>query len=302
MRIGFFGLPLAALCLLADGHDLQWGVLSPISAPGLRRLRIALGARPLLLAAERSESALVADIDALVRSHPPDLIVSWYWTRRIQTEWLDSTRLGGVGVHPSLLPRHRGPNPFFWTIDRGDELAGASVHWLDANYDTGRVIAQRSLPVGHMNSWQLARALDRVSLAALRDAVGALSRGEALDGVAQDEAKATWAPEPADDALILHPSWDVERAARRIRALSPVPGLSLCVRGLDLFVTAVVTAPGPEPLAPGEAAVWPGTERVALAVQDGVLLIERAVDAETGLEFDGAALAAEVARRAPDAD
>lgn len=179
-----------------------------------------------MVSAAREEPS--ARVEALFDEHGPDLVVSWFWTRKLPIEWL--ARAPAIGVHPSLLPRHRGPNPFFWAIDAGDPLTGVSVHRLESEYDAGEVLEQRTLPVAEMDSWQLARALDRPSLAALRDVVTRISKGEVLRGRAQDPAQVSWAPEPDGPLLRVDWAWPTDRVLRRIRALSPDPGLAVEVR------------------------------------------------------------------------
>jgi methionyl-tRNA formyltransferase len=176
-------------------------------------------------------------VEQALEQESPDLLVSWFWTRKLPLAWLEAPPLGAIGVHPSLLPRHRGPNPFYWAIDSGDELTGVTVHRLAADYDTGPVIGTRSLRIGGRNSWQLARALDRPSLELLRETIQRLSRGERPSETIQDEAQVTLAPEPTGEALRVDFGWTTERVLRRIRALAPTPGLALEVQGVPLFVT-----------------------------------------------------------------
>ena len=115
MKIVFFGLPLAALLLLADGHELLSAMLTPLPHPGRRRLlRSAGGAR--IVDALALGDAFAGEVDEAMLARA-DLIVSWFWTRRLPERWLVLPRLGAIGAHPSLLPRHRGPDPFFWAID-----------------------------------------------------------------------------------------------------------------------------------------------------------------------------------------
>jgi methionyl-tRNA formyltransferase len=219
-----------------------------------------------------------ADIGALLRQEPPDLIVSWYFTRLIEPSWLALARLGGIGAHPSLLPKHRGPNPFFWAIDHGDQATGVSIHRLSAAYDTGPVLAQRSIATGDRDAWQLARALDRPSLQLLREVVHKSSRGESLPETPQDEALANWAGEPEGEQLGVDWSWPSERVLRRIRALAPVPGLALELCGVRFFVTRASRAPSyPLALNAGEAALLRdhGALQPIVRTADGALTIER---------------------------
>ena len=286
MKVAYFGLPLGALLLAADGHALSPVVLAPVPAPGRRRLLARLGAERL---------CAEADVDGRLAFEQPELLVSWFWTRRLPERWLTAPRLGGIGVHPSLLPRHRGPNPFFWAIDSGDALTGVSVHRLTPEYDRGDVLAQETLAVGERDAWQLARALDRPSLRALRATVARLAGGETVAGVAQDELLATWAPEPDGDLLRVDWSWPTERVLRRIRALAPVPGLALEIHELPFFVTrASACADVPAPLLPGEALVASGG--VSIRTGDGSVRLDQAV-IDDGREVDGPGLSALLAAR-----
>lgn len=295
MKVAYFGLPLGALALLGDGHTLSVVVLSPVPAPGRRRLARALGSAPLL---DFLEGANEGAVDLAVRSCAPDLLLSWFWTRRLPEAWLTHARLGGYNVHPSLLPRHRGPNPYFAAIDAGDRLTGVTLHRLDSNYDTGPIVAKASLPVGDRNAWQLARALDRPSLRLLRDAAHWAREGRLPAPQAQSEQDATWAGEPDGDQLRVDWRWSTARILRRIRGLAPVPGLALAIHGVDFFVTRARAASVPAlALEPGEAAVTDGD--VVIRTGDGAIAIERAVHADTEADWDGSTLASLLAEHAP---
>lgn len=276
LRVAYFGLPLGACLLHADGHELRLAVLPPVEGPGQRRLSRLLGSERIVRASELGERLDERVEEALVRD-APDLIVSWFWTRRISARVLATARLGGIGAHPSLLPRHRGPDPYFWAIDSGDSETGVTVHRLTERYDEGDILDARALAIGDRDSWQLARALDRPSLELLRARVHAFARGEAPHGAPQDEALATLAPLPSGDELRVDFRWPSERALRRIRALSPVPGLALDVEGLELTILrARVAGSFPLALEPGEAAVFGEPPTLVLRTGDGAIAVERA--------------------------
>ena len=78
-------------------------------------------------------SLLVADRDRLapvLRTVRPDAVICWAFAWRIPPEVLEIPRFGTVNYHPSLLPRHRGPNPLAWTIRTGDSHFGVTWHRL----------------------------------------------------------------------------------------------------------------------------------------------------------------------------
>ncbi len=275
-RLGFFGLPLGALTLLGEGHELAFAVLSPVPHVGRRRLIAKLGKARVIEVAE-CLGDFEAVVEAQLNEQPIDLLVSWFWTRRIPATWIAKARLGAIGVHPSLLPKHRGPNPFFAAIDAGDTLTGVTAHELTSDYDTGRVLLQNSLPVEDRDAWQLARALDRPSLSALKLATSGVLQGT-LEAHDQDPNLATWAPEPTGNALRVDWNWPTERILRRIRALGPTPGLALKLKQQAFFLTKAsrVARPNLE-LRAGEAVIWGEPKEVVIATVDGAIRLDACV-------------------------
>ncbi len=71
-----------------------------------------------------------------------DLIVTAHSHARITREALAAARLGGIGYHPSLLPRHRGIAAIEWTIKEGDPIAGGTIYHLADRMDAGAIAAQ----------------------------------------------------------------------------------------------------------------------------------------------------------------
>jgi methionyl-tRNA formyltransferase len=283
LRIACFGLPLAAYLLARDGHDVRLSVLPPIAAPGRRRLAHLLGETRLLEAGTLG-SALERRVAEELAQDPPELIVSWFWTRRLPAAWLACAKHGAIGAHPSLLPRHRGPNPYFAAIDAGDRETGVTIHRLTAEYDDGDILLSRALPVGELDAWQLARALDRPSLSLLREAVHAFASGHPPNARTQSPELVTWAPEPDAESLRVTWTWPTDRVLRRLRALSPVPGLALEIEGLLLNVTRAEPAERfPSALEPGEAAVFGDPPALILRTGDGAIAATRAI-LETGAD------------------
>ncbi len=269
MRLAFFGLPIAAVLLARDGHEIAYAAACR-PAPGWRRLRTRVAP---------GKTELTPDVNAdgtfeRARDARPDLVVSWFWTTKLPARILGLAP--SVGVHPSLLPRHRGADPFFWTIDAGDDVAGVTAHALDVEYDTGPILAQRELRVGAgWNAWRLARALDRPSLSLLRDVVRAYADGRPPAPVAQDESLATRAPEPSDEDLAIRWAWTAERIERRVRAAAPWPGAWTEIGETIVVLTRVRrTGDFPRALAPGEAAVRDDGVAVVRARDGAVELLE----------------------------
>lgn len=54
----------------------------------------------------------------------------------------NKTKLGAIGYHPSLLPRHRGRDAVRWAIHMGEQITGGTVYWLNDKADAGEIAAQ----------------------------------------------------------------------------------------------------------------------------------------------------------------
>jgi methionyl-tRNA formyltransferase len=292
LRIAFFGLPLAGVLLARDGHELVWaGVLVD---KGLRRLEkhVAPGRTERMPELER------ADVVERIARARPELLVSWFWTRPVPPAVLAIAP--AVGVHPSLLPRHRGPDPYFWAIDAGDETTGVTAHLLEPEYDTGPMLARREVRIDPgWDAWRLARVLDRPSLALLREVVRAYAEGRPPAPVKQDESLATAAPAPTEEDLALRWSWPAERIVQRVRAAAPYPGAWTEIGDELVILTRVrPTSDFPRALEPGEAAVRRDGIAIVRAADTALeLLAGRAEDDETPLDSRDLAGVVENAQR-----
>ena len=125
-----------------------------------------------------------------------DLIVAAHTHARVSPEALARSRHGGIGYHPSLLPRHRGIAAVEWTVLEGDPIAGGSVYHLADGWDAGAIAAQDWCFVARGESarelWE--RALAPMGLALLGKVVRHARDHGAVPAAAQDVRFATRAP------------------------------------------------------------------------------------------------------------
>jgi methionyl-tRNA formyltransferase len=125
-----------------------------------------------------------------------DLIVAAHSHSRVSSEALARSRLGGIGFHPSLLPRHRGIAAVEWTIQEGDPIAGGSIYHLAERMDAGAIAAQDWCFVRKGETarelWE--RALAPMGLNLLMRVIREATVTGKLPGTPQDEQFATRAP------------------------------------------------------------------------------------------------------------
>jgi methionyl-tRNA formyltransferase len=119
------------------------GRYGPVADTGELVLGAAGELDVLLPARRRSIAPLLASVE-------PDLVVCMGFPWKVPPDALAVPRLGWLNGHPSLLPRHRGPLPVAWAIREGDEEIGITFHKMDADLDTGPILAQRRHTVGEL--------------------------------------------------------------------------------------------------------------------------------------------------------
>jgi methionyl-tRNA formyltransferase len=178
-------------------------------------------------------------------------------------------RLGILNGHPSLLPRWRGPNPFGWTLRVGEPELGFTWHLMDAELDTGPVLAQGSTPLDDDDTREtLFEKLQPLTGGLL---AGALERLEAGDrGDPQPTEGATWAPVFEEEFAEIdwtRPAREIHNQVRSwfLPTRSGVSGAHTTLDGQRVKVTRSQLVRGEFPPAA------PGT---IVAQEDGALLVQ----------------------------
>jgi methionyl-tRNA formyltransferase len=99
--------------------------------------------------ASRASVACLIDTDGEneVARRGAELLLIATYHRRVVAGLACKCRVA-INLHPSILPRNRGPNPFFWSIRNGDSDTGVTAHLLAEELDAGDVCLQRRIPIG----------------------------------------------------------------------------------------------------------------------------------------------------------
>ncbi len=156
--------------------------------------RLAIAARLAGITPHILDNPKIVPGDAIAEG--TDIIIAAHTHARVSNEALARARLGGIGYHPSLLPRHRGIAAVEWTILEGDPIAGGSVYHLADGWDAGFIAAQDWCFVGKGESarelWE--RALAPMGLSLLSKVVHSARIHGVIPAVEQDPRFATKAP------------------------------------------------------------------------------------------------------------
>jgi methionyl-tRNA formyltransferase len=195
----------------------------------------------------------------------PDVMLCWGCPWKLPQAALDVARLRSVNQHFARLPRHRGPHPLAWALREGDGEFGVTWHAMDADLDTGPILAQRQVPIDDADCTieEVWPKLERAALDLLPRVFARIAAGD--PGDPQPAAGASWAgPFAADYA---HVDWtlparaihDQVRAWRLTFTPMPVNGPIAEVDGERVrLLRTSLTDPrnGGRPVPCGDGTLW----------------------------------------------
>ncbi len=285
LRVLFIGqCPEIAVATAAAGHRLV-GVTDPPPNPDrLRQLaRVSLGRErrhPLVRAAlsVRAERLPGRDVNGAeflrrAKALEPDLILCAGWPGIFGADLLALPRLGCVNFHPSLLPRHRGPQPLAWTLLHGDTETGITFHAMATNVDRGDILYQERLPVLATDDYDALR--DRCMVR------GAAAVAHVLNGV--EDATLRPVPQPIEggsterapqlEDYALDWSLPVTELHNRARAVPRRSGVPAQIEGRAVVITGAAICPERHGDAPPGTVLSRAGNTLRIAASDGVLLV-----------------------------
>lgn len=146
-----------------------------------------------------------------------DIIIVSCYGHRIGKELVSIARFGCFNLHPSLLPRYRGPEPIFWQMKTGDVL-GVSLHQVVHEFDAGNLVAQKRMIPDDGASYaainqQLAVCGAELIMQCLLD----VSAGD-LTTMPQNHDIASYFPYPDEKDFIVDINWSAQHSYNFMRA------------------------------------------------------------------------------------
>ncbi len=252
-RVVFMGTPAGAAVALDALSDMaSVEVVAAYTPPDRRSGRgqvcqatpVKQRAQHLNIPVEQPASFRNPEAAPRLAAYAPDVIVVAAYGRLLPAAALAAAPFGCLNLHPSLLPRHRGPSPVAGAILAGDQVTGITVMLLDEGMDTGPIIAQRQRAISpEHDAAGLTEELFVDGAALLMEILPRWMDGS-LSAIAQDGSLATYTRklERADGLA----DWNLsaEELARRQRAYTPWPGLHTRWDGKEVKLLEVAALPG----------------------------------------------------------
>lgn len=239
MRIIFMGTPEFALpsleYLLLTHHQVVAVYTQPDKPSGRGRTLVPPPVKRVALQhglpAIQPASMKKAEVVTQIACFKPDAIVVAAFGQILPQSILDIPRYGCINVHPSLLPKFRGPSPVAAAILAGDEFTGVSIMQMDAGMDTGPVFTRAQIPINlHDTTGILTDKLARMGARLLVDVLVSWFRGE-LKPQPQSEVGATYSSTVKKEDGEINWSLLALDIWRRVRAFQPWPGCFTRWRG-----------------------------------------------------------------------
>jgi len=178
----------------------------------------------------------------IIKKLQPDLAITAAFGMIFPKEILEIPKYGFINVHPSLLPKYRGPTPIQTAILNGDKETGVSLFLIDEEMDHGPILAKRELefPISNFQFPILSQKLAELGADLLIETLPKYINGE-IKPQAQDESQATYTKKFSTQDAYIEPK-DLEKAQnegreiaveidRKIRALNPEPGTWTILNG-----------------------------------------------------------------------
>ncbi len=234
LRIAFMGtpdfvVPLFQSLLDNDACEVVCVYTQPPRAKGRKN---KLEKTPIHLAGEEAglevcypENFKQVDDVQLFEALNLDVVIVAAFGMLLPQSILEAPKHGCINIHPSLLPRWRGPSPVQYAIWKGDSETGVSVMSLEKGMDSGPIIAQAHYPINDEITFQeLNVVLWARGTNLLNDILRDLNETDELKSEIQNEDGVTYCKLFTKEQGIVDWSNKVIEINRQIRGLNPWPG------------------------------------------------------------------------------
>jgi methionyl-tRNA formyltransferase len=275
VRTVFMGTPLFAVTILESLLGNSYRIVAVYTQPDkpAGRGRPVVSSPVKKLALERRipiiqpETLVASKVVDELASFQPELIIVTAFGLLLPREVLSLPEFACLSIHPSLLPRHRGPSPVTSAILCGDELTGVTVMLMDAGFDTGPILAQEKTGIACADTaGSLGAKLAEVGARLLLQTLPRWLGGD-LKPQTQDESQATYSRLITSEDAEINWSLSALELWRMVRAYTPWPGCYTWCQGKRLKIHGAVPLPHVRNGEMGEV--------IALAQQPGIGVVTK---------------------------
>jgi len=274
--IGTSGFAVPPLLSIAKKYEIPLVITQPDRPAGrggrfrpspIKEEALRLGLRVAQPERVNSDEAI-----RTVKGASPDLIVVAAYGQILKPALFTIPPYGTVNIHASLLPAYRGAAPINWAIINGETTTGITTFLIDEGMDTGKILMQRSIPIGKdETAGELEARLAELGAKTIVETIAGLVDGT-ITPVAQPPTGASLAPRLTREDGRIDWGRPASEVHNLVRGTNPWPGgwTKLGDERVKIHRTAL-TGIGRGEILPGEIAL---RESGRLLVGCGDSLIE----------------------------
>lgn len=229
MRIVFFGTTdfgIPSLERLVEKHEVVLVITQPDKPHGRKKIMTAPQIKLWsgIHKIETIQPEKLSEIEEKIQSVKPDMIITASYGKIIPEKILNIPRLKSVNIHPSLLPKYRGPSPIQTAIINDEKQTGISIMLMDSQLDHGPILAQKAVDVSEADNYESLHAkLAEQSAALLTETVEQYSEGKIVPKE-QNHELATFTKLLTRNDARLDWTMPARQLLQIIKALNPNPG------------------------------------------------------------------------------
>jgi methionyl-tRNA formyltransferase len=246
MKIVFFGTPSFAIPSLDILYLNQClcAVITKPDRPAGRGYRprppvVKIRAQELGIPVFQFEDLRKEEAVTLFQDLKPHLLVTVAFGQLLPRHVLNSAQIGAINLHPSLLPKYRGPSPISWAIIKGEQKTGTTIHWMSEGMDEGDIFIQEEVEITpHDTLGSLSKKLSEIGAKLLNKAVNMIERNE-VRRIPQMSQNATFAPKIRRSDCLINWEMSPKEIDRLVRGLDPTPGAYTTLGGKVLKIWQV---------------------------------------------------------------
>jgi methionyl-tRNA formyltransferase len=208
-----------------------------------------------------------------LEQYNPDFLVVASFGLIVPKWLLEMPSIGPVNIHPSLLPKYRGPSPIQWALWNGEKETGNTFIKMNEKMDQGDILYQETMKIDTTDDMvTLSERLASRAGEVLPDFMRNLTRDEMAKGTVQEETEATYTPIITKEMGKIDWTLGALEVMRQVKALVLWPTAYTYLDGVMLKVFGARIY---DPEAAGEAGLISDIvkEGVVVHTPNGALLI-----------------------------
>lgn len=138
------------ILLVTSGNNKVRNLLEAWKFPDVTTFDLSTLLRP-------SKQDCIYAINTYITDEPYDLLITYRCPYILPIQLIQKFSRGGYNIHPSLLPKYAGLNPWIEIFKNKEQVGGVTLHRLDEEFDKGEIVRQSEFTISQTDDISSAR-------------------------------------------------------------------------------------------------------------------------------------------------